>query len=133
LNEQELEQMLNLVCAILVGAARAMWDQAIAEGVEREMLGITSSAQETLRAARERQAHLPDLAIGANEAWIMWVADTRDNWSWMMQKYDALLHRYQSTYGKEPPGEHKRIVRHLWLGGPRPRRAGITPFPEETC
>ena len=135
LSDDELVVVVRTISALLIGAAYRLYDQAIAEAMEKN---ITAPGKRNFEDASFRATGLhgkkeepPRLHPPVDAAWVEWATSTRANWEWLRERYAAFLQSYMYRFHCAPAWYLE--VRRTWLTGPRPRAPGLTPFPEEPC
>lgn len=135
LSDDELVVVIHTISALLVGAAYCLYDQAIAEAMEKTIIASGrrrfEDASFHARHFHEKQKELPRINVPINGVWVEWATSTRANWEWLRERYIMLLQLHMRRFGRAPMWYLE--IRRLWLTGPRPRAAGLTPFPEESC
>lgn len=138
LKDAELIELVRCASAVLIGATYHLYDLAIAEAIEHDIKGESHLYVHPSRfsgsvteAIQQQQAELQRIEVHVTVSWVEWAASTRDNWDWMMARYNTLRQSYLHRYRTEPHWHPE--MRRLWLHGPRPRAAGRTPFPDEPC
>lgn len=122
--------MVRCASALLVGITYHLYDQAIAFAMERGIVGHVTP-NDSAAWFHAKQKELPRIEAPISASWLEWGTATRDNWSWLWARYDALRQSYEYRFHRMPPWQLE--VRRLWMVGPRPRGPGYTPFPEEPC
>lgn len=142
LTEDGFHVVLSQLAAANVGAAYVLFDMAIALVMDSRMTDIrvvgrppvprlVNIENNQLEHLVKAQRALPKVGVAVSADWVQWASSTNDNWRWLMARYEKVARKYALRFNREPPWSKE--MRNLWMYGPRPRSAGLTPFPSEPC